>query len=130
VPETSRLRPRELFFVLLGVATGAATAVLWFRLAPELMERKGLGPETLSTLGAAVMHPVFQVVVLGVGAVVLSAGIATRTASRKDLATWILAAGSVWLFGSLLLSVNALYDPVFLSAEELEDAGADDDWED
>ena len=116
--------------MFLGVATAAATAVLWFRLAPELMQQKGLGPETLSSLGSVVMHPGFQVVALMVGAVALSAGVATRTASRQDKATWTLAAGSVWLFGCLLLSVNALYDPVFMSPEDLADVGADDDWED
>jgi hypothetical protein len=113
VPENFRLRPRELFFVFLGVATGASLAVLWFRLVPELMARKGLGVEALSGLGAVVMHPGFQVPVLVAGAVVLAAGVATRTGSGKDKATWILAAGSVVIFGVLLLSVNALYEPVF-----------------
>ena len=37
VPENKRLRPRELFFILLGLVTAASLAVLWFRLAPELM---------------------------------------------------------------------------------------------
>jgi hypothetical protein len=79
VPENKRLRPRELFFILLGLVTAASLAVLWFRLAPELMQ---------------------------------------------DKATWILAAASVLLFAMLLLSVNALYSPVFMDP-----AVAEDDWE-
>lgn len=114
--DNQRLRPRELFFVFLGVATGAALAVLWFRLVPELMASKNLDASALSGLGTLVMHPAFQVPVLIGGAVLLAAGIATRTASGKDKATWILAAGSVAMFGMLLLSVNALYDPVFIAA--------------
>ena len=116
VPENHRLRPRELFFVFMGVTTGAALAVLWFRLVPELMTRKGLDLTALSGLGSVIMHPGFQVPVLIAGAVVLAAGVATRTGSGKDKATWILAAGSVAMFGMLLLSVNALYDPVFVAA--------------
>ncbi|PRP89888.1 hypothetical protein ENSA5_69940 [Enhygromyxa salina] len=128
MPENTRLRPRELFFIFLGVGTGAALAVLWFRLVPELMAHKGLGAEALSGLGSVVMHPAFQGAVLVSGAVVLAAGVATRTGSGKDKATWILAAGSVAMFGMLMLSVNALYDPVFLDPDA--DVGADDDWED
>ena len=116
VPENFRLRPRELFFVFLGVATGASLAVLWFRLVPELLTRKGLDATALSGLGAVIMHPAFQVPVLLAGAVMLAAGVATRTGSGKDKATWILAAGSVAMFAMLLLSVNALYDPVFIAA--------------
>lgn len=125
VPENFRLRPRELFFVLLGVATGAALAVLWFRLVPELMAQKSLDAGALSSLGAVVMHPGFQVPTLIAGAVILAAGVATRTGSGKDKATWILAAGSVAMFGMLLLSVNALYDPVFIAAPPHDDAGVE-----
>ncbi|KIG17715.1 hypothetical protein DB30_02990 [Enhygromyxa salina] len=117
VPENTRLRAREMFFVFLGVATGAALAVLWFRLVPELMQHKGLGVESLSGLGRVVMHPVFEVPVLLGGIVLLAAGVATRVSSGKDKATWIMAAGSVVMFGMLLLSVNAVYDPVFLVGE-------------
>ncbi len=117
VPENHRLRPRELFFTFLGVATGASLAVLWFRLVPELLTAKGLDDGALSGLGSVVMHPGFQVPVLVAGAVILAAGIATRTGSGKDRATWILAAGNVVMFGVLLLSVNALYDPVFIAPE-------------
>jgi len=123
VPENFRLRPRELFFVFLGVATGASLAVLWFRLVPELMTRKGLELGALSGLGAVVMHPGFQVPVLLAGAVLLAAGVATRTGSGKDKATWILAAGSVAIFAVLLLSVNALYDPVFVAEPPADGAG-------
>lgn len=123
VPENKRLRPRELFFILLGVVTAASLAVLWFRLAPELMQHKQLELGDLGDLGRLVMNPVVQVTVLLGGAVGLSAGIATRTASGKDKATWILAAASVLVFGMLLLSVNALYVPVFV------DAPVEDDWE-
>ena len=130
MPDNKRLRPRELFFVLLGVTTGAALAVLWFRLVPELMQQKGLGEQSLSALGSVVMHPAFQVPVLLGGAFALSAGIATRTSSGKDKATWILAAGSVAMFGMLLLSVNAVYDPVFLDPEAADEVGVDDDWQD
>jgi hypothetical protein len=125
VPENKRLRPRELFFILLGLVTAASLAVLWFRLAPELMQHKQLGLDDLSSLGRVVMHPALQGVVLFGAAVGLSAGIATRTASGRDLATWILAAASVLLFAMLLLSVNALYSPVFMDPAEL----AEDDWE-
>lgn len=128
VPQTHRLRPRELFFVFLGVATGAGLAVLWFRLAPELMAEHGSSVDALTGLAALVMHPGFQVPVLLAGAVLLSAGIATRTSSGRDRATWILAAGCALVFGVLLLSVNALYDPVFADPETRELAG--DDWED
>lgn len=125
VPENKRLRPRELFFILLGVVTAASLAVLWFRLAPELMQHKQLELDDLGRLGRLVMHPVVQVGVLLGAAVGLSAGIATRTASGKDKATWILAAASVLVFGMLLLSVNALYVPVFVDPAE----GVEDDWE-
>jgi hypothetical protein len=123
VPENKRLRPRELFFVLLGVVTAASLAVLWFRLAPELMQHKQLELEDLTGLGRVVMHPALQGGVLFGAAFGLSAGIATRTASGKDKATWILAAVSVLVFAMLLLSVNALYAPVFISPE-----AAADDW--
>jgi hypothetical protein len=123
VPDTHRLRPRELFFALLGVATGASLAVLWYRLTPELLAHKGLDEGALTGLGAVVMHLAFQVPVLLLGAVLLAAGLATRTSSGKDKATWILAAGSVVLFGTLLLSVNGLYDPVFTPPDELGEAG-------
>ena len=126
MPENRRLRPRELFFILLGVVTAASLAVLWFRLAPELMRAKQLELDDLGGLGRFVMQPLVQVVVLLGAAFGLSAGIATRTASGKDKATWILAAASVLVFGMLLLSVNALYMPVFVSPDEL----ASDDWED
>ncbi len=126
VPENRRLRPRELFFILLGVVTAASLAVLWFRLAPELMAHKQLDPDDLTSLGRVVMHPALQVVVLLGAAFGLSAGIATRTASGKDKATWILAATATVVFGVLLLSVNALYVPVFVDPNEL----AGDDWED
>jgi hypothetical protein len=125
VPENKRLRPRELFFVLLGIVTAASLAVLWFRLAPELMAQQQLDHDDLGDLGRFVMHPAVQVVVLLGVAVGLSAGIATRTANGKDKATWILAAASVLAFGMMLLSVNALYVPVFVDPGEL----ATDDWE-
>jgi hypothetical protein len=125
VPENRRLRPRELFFILLGVVTAASLAVLWFRLAPELMQRKQLDHDDLGGLGRLVMHPAMQVGVLLGAAFGLSAGIATRTASGKDKATWILAGASVLVFGMLLLSVNALYVPVFVDPA----AAVDDDWE-
>ena len=129
MPDSNRLRPRELFFVFLGVATGASTAVLWFGLVPELMRQKGLDLAALDGLGALVMNPALQIAVLVLGAVVLSAGIATRTASGQNKATWILAGGSVLLFASLLLSVNALYDPVFLDVDPAGEGDADD-WDD
>jgi hypothetical protein len=113
-----------MFFVFMGVATGAALGVLWLRLVPELMGLKGLEADSLSGLGRVIMHPAFELPVLLVGVLLLSAGVATRTASGKDKATWILAAGSVWMFGMLMLSVNAVYDPVFL-VEAAED-GAED----
>lgn len=116
VPDNKRLRPRELFFVLLGVVTGASLAVLWLRLAPELMQQKQLAPDDLRPLARVLMHPVMQLVILLGAAVSISAGIATRTASGKDRATWILAAATILLFGALLLSVNALYVPVFVGA--------------
>jgi hypothetical protein len=126
VPENQRLRPRELFFILLGVVTAASLAVLWFRLTPELMQHKQLELDDLGSLGRLVMHPGVQVGVLLGAAVGLSAGVATRTASGKDKATWILAAASVLVFGVLLLSVNALYVPVFVDPAET----MEDDWED
>ena len=129
VPENRRLRPRELFFVLLGVTTGASIAVLWFGLVPDLMAQQGLDASALSSLGTVVMHPVFEVLVLFTGLVGLSAGVATRVSSGSDRATWILAGGSVFLFAMLLLSVNAVYDPVFIPGSA-DDANADDDWED
>jgi hypothetical protein len=73
------------------------------------------------------MHPGVQAGVLLGAAVGLSAGIATRTASGKDKATWILAAASVLVFGMLLLSVNALYVPVFVDPAA---TTVEDDWED
>ena len=124
VPENFRLRPRELFFIFLGLATTASLAVLWFRLVPELLAHEGLDVDSPTGLGAMVMHPAFQIPVLLLGLVGLAAGIATRTGSGKDKATWILAAGSILMFGMLLLSVNALYDPVFLLTEDADaDAG-------
>lgn len=108
VPELNRLRPRELFFAFLGVATGAGLAVYWFRVVPELLAQQGLDLEVYEGLAAVLTQPILQALVLIVGAVIMAAGIATRIASGKDRATWILAAGSLLLFGSLLLSVNVL----------------------
>lgn len=124
VPENFRLRPRELFFIFLGLATTASLAVLWFRLVPELLADKGLDIASLTGLAAVVMHLAFQIPVLVLGLVGLAAGIATRTGSGSDRATWILAGASIVMFGMLLLSVNALYEPVFLVTQ---DGGADAD---
>lgn len=126
MPDNKRLRPRELFFILLGLVTAASLAVLWLRLAPELMQHKQLGVDDLRPLGRLVMHPLVQVPVLLGALVALAAGIATRTASGKDKATWILAGGTVVLFLVLLVSVNALYVPVFVDAPGPE--AAEDDW--
>lgn len=135
LPETHRLRPRELFFIFLGATTGAGLGVFWFRFVPEALARKSLAVEALTGFDAVVTHLGFQIPVLVIGAVLLSAGIATRTSSGKDRATWILAAGSMLIFGTLLLSVNVLYDPLLVEdgeAEAGEDEGSapDDDWED
>ncbi|NJM09247.1 hypothetical protein HC891_28135, partial [Candidatus Gracilibacteria bacterium] len=51
VPDNKRLRPRELFFILLGLVTAASLAVLWLRLVPELMQHKQLGLDDLRPLG-------------------------------------------------------------------------------
>jgi hypothetical protein len=122
VPELNRLRIRELFFVFLGVATGAGLAVYWFRVVPELLARQGLDLDVYEGFAAVLSHPIVQALVLAAGAVILAAGIATRLASGKDRATWILAAGSLLLFGSLLLSVNVLQPAI--------DAASADDWGD
>jgi len=127
VPENFRLRPLELFFTFLGVSTAAALAVLWYRLVPELMAQQGLDADTLSGAAAAVMHLGVQVPVLVGGLVVLAAGIATRTGSGKPGATWILAGGSTAMFGVLLLSINALYEPVFVGAGAGDAAAAEGD---
>jgi uncharacterized membrane protein len=108
VPELNRLRPRELFFAFLGMTTGAGLAVYWFRVVPELLAQQGRDLDVYEGLGAALTQPIFQALVLVAGAVILAAGIATRIATGKDRATWILAAGSLLLFGSLVLSVNVL----------------------
>lgn len=116
VPENYRLRPLELFFAFLGVSTAAALAVLWYRVVPELMAQQGLGPGDLSGAAAAVMHLGVQIPVLLGGLVVLAAGAATRVGSGKARATWILAGGSTAMFAVLLLSINALYEPIFASS--------------
>lgn len=108
VPEQNRLRPRELFFVFLGVATGAGLAVYWFRVVPESLAALGHDAGVFEGFAAALTHPVVQALVLVAAAIILSAGIATRVASGKDRATWILAAGSILLFASLLVSVNVV----------------------
>jgi hypothetical protein len=120
VPELNRLRPRELFFVLLGGATGAGLAVYWFRVIPELLAQQGLDADVFEGLAAVLTQPIVQALVLVAGAVILAAGIATRIASGKDRATWILAAGSLLLFGSLLLSVNVL-QPALEAASPTDD---------
>lgn len=120
VPELNRLRPRELFFVLLGGATGAGLAVYWFRVVPELLAQRGLDTDVYEGLAAVLTQPIVQALVLVAGAVILAAGIATRIATGKDRATWILAAGSLLLFGSLLLSVNVL-QPALDAASSTDD---------
>lgn len=115
VPELNRLRPRELFFVFLGVATGAGLAVYWFRVVPELLTRLGLDADVFEGPAALLTHPIVQALVLIAGAVTMAAGIATRIASGKDRATWILAGGSLLLFVSLVLSVNVV-QPVLEAA--------------
>lgn len=118
VPEHNRLRPRELFFVFLGLATGAGLAVYWFRVVPETLASLGLDASVFEGLAAALTHPLVQALVLVAAAVILAAGVATRIASGKDRATWILAAGSLLLFASLVASVNVV-QPV-LDAERFE----------
>ncbi len=106
VSELNRLRPRELFFVLLGVATGAGLAVYWFRVVPETLAQLGLDAGVFEGGAALLTQPILQVLILIAAAIILAAGIATRVASGQDRATWILAGGSLLLFVSLVLSVN------------------------
>ncbi|GEM_PF-2662203 len=133
--ENQRLRPRELFFAFLGAATGGGLGVFWFRVVPEAMAARDLTWDSLTGVAAVVTHPILQITVLVAAAVVMAAGLATRVSSGKDRATWFLASGSTLLFGVLLVSVNALYDPVLSgelpAADEAEaEAPVDDDWED
>ncbi|MCA9685995.1 MAG: hypothetical protein KC457_27730 [Myxococcales bacterium] len=130
LPETHRLRPRELFFAFLGGATGAGLGVFWFRLIPDAMAAKGMSAADLSGLAALVTHPGFQIPLLLLATGILSAGAATRMSTGKDRATWILAAGSVLIFATLLLSVNVLYEPVLSESPAPTGEQADDDWED
>ncbi|MFV8755532.1 hypothetical protein ACNOYE_33705 [Nannocystaceae bacterium ST9] len=122
VPELNRLRPRELFFVFLGVATGAGLAVYWFRIVPESLARLGLDADVFEGAAALLTHPILQVFVLIAAAVLLAAGIATRVASGKDRATWILAGGSLLLFISLLLSVNVVQPVLDAERRDQDDA--------
>ncbi len=108
LPEQNRLRPRELFFVFLGVATGAGLAVYWFRVVPESLAALGHDADVFEGLAAAITHPLVQALVLLAAAVILAAGIATRLSSGKDRATWILAGGSILLFASLVVTVNVV----------------------
>ncbi len=115
VPESNRLRPRELFFAFLGGATGAGLAVYWFRVIPETLAILGRDSSVFEGPAAVLTQPFVQALVLLTAAIILAAGVATRVASGKDRATWILAGGSLLLFVSLVLSVN-LVQPV-LDAE-------------
>lgn len=133
LPDTHRLRPRELFFMLLGTATGGGLGVFTFKVVPEALAEQGLTRDALQGLDAALASPALQVAALFVGLAILAAGVATRISSGKDRATWILAGGSVFLFGMLLLTINVLYDPVLANVgnDQAEDATPqDDDWED
>ncbi len=127
LPENHRLRPRELFFAFLGVATSSGLSVLWFRAVPEAMAHKGIDRSALDGVELVLTNLAVQIAILLVGMVVLAAGIATRTATGKERATWIMAAGSLVLFAALVASYYSLYEPV-LSPDSADLAG--DDWED
>jgi hypothetical protein len=125
LPELNRLRPRELFFAFLGMTTGAGLAVYWFRVVPELLAQQGRDLDVFEGLGAVLTHPIVQALVLIAGMVILAAGVATRVSTGKDRATWILAAGSLLLFGSLVLSVNVLQPTIDAAADESETNAVD-----
>ncbi len=105
-----KLRPRELFFGLVGVVGGAGAFVLWFKAVPEMMARDGVSLESLSSIGQLVLSRGFQFFVLVLTLVLLAGGVATRTSLGRDRATWILAIGASVVVVALVLSVYGLGD--------------------
>jgi hypothetical protein len=112
-PDALKLRPRELFFLLVGTTGGAGGAVFWFRLAPMLMKERGLEVADLSALGHFVLGGGFAPAVLILTALLLAGGYATRTTLGKDRATWIFAAGASVSVLALMLTMYAVGDPLF-----------------
>ena len=81
----------------------------WFRVVPETLAALGRERGALTGVAATLMHPAIEFLILFGSAVLLAAGIATRVASGKDRATWILAAGSLLLFAALYSSVHFIH---------------------
>lgn len=111
-PHPLKLRLREIAFILLGVSTSAGLSVLWFGMVPELMSRKSIDRASLDGLAAVVTHMGFQITVLLAAICLLAAGTATRLAMGRDRAIWFLAAGCLLAFATLVLTVDALYEPI------------------
>lgn len=105
-----KLRPRELFFGMVGVVGCAGAFVLWFRAAPELMKQRGVSFEQLPELGQFVLGRPFQVFVLALTLVLIAGGYATRTTLGKERGTWVLAAGATVIVVALLMSLYGLGD--------------------
>lgn len=112
-PDVLKLRPRELFFLLVGTTGAAGGGVIWFRAAPALMKDKGLELADFSALGRFVLAGGFGPAAMIATALLLAAGYATRTTMGKDRATWIFAAGATVSVLALLLTLYGVGDPLF-----------------
>ena len=108
-----KLRPRELFFLLVGTTGAAGGGVIWYRAAPELMKERGLGLSDFSALGQFVLGSGFGVAIMIATALLLAGGYATRTTMGKDRATWIFAAGATVAVLGLVLTLYGVSDPLF-----------------
>ncbi len=110
-----KLRPRELFFLLVGTTGAAGGAIVWYRVAPMLMQEKGIAMADFTSLGQFILGGAFGPAVLIATMLLLAGGYATRTALGKDRATWIFAAGATVAVAGLLATVYGVGDPLFAS---------------
>ena len=119
-PDALKLRPRELFFLLVGTTGAAGGAIIWYRVAPMLMKEKGLALADFSALGQFVLAGAFGPAVLIATMLLLAGGYATRTTMGKDRATWIFAAGATVAVVGLMLTMYGVGDPLFTPPPQLE----------
>ena len=119
-PDPLKLRPRELFFLLVGTTGAAGGAIVWYRAAPMLMDEKGLSLADFSALGKFVLGGAFGPGILIATMLLLAGGYATRTTMGKDRATWIFAAGATIAVLGLLVTVYGVGDPLFVPPPQAE----------
>ena len=98
------------------------SALLWFRILPQMLEERGMTADELPQMGRLVASLFVQLPLFFLIFGLLAAGAATRVAMGKDRATFMLTGGCLLAFLTLASSVNALYEPLLSEGNETSEA--------